>query len=91
MDFWYSGDIIRISVISNISRKQGNQVFYRYMYRVSHKKVYLFETSISQAPNIGQKKFSTRNKSMNILFQKREENIILVFWDIVDPLLILQK
>ena len=43
-----------------------------------------------------QKKFSPRNESMDILFQKqkiklREQNIILIFQDKVDPLLTLQK
>ena len=79
-------------------------IFY---YRVSHKKVYPFETHISsQAPNIAQKKFSTRNESMDILFSKiqiqyfvgflfleilREYDIILIFQDKVYPLLTLQK
>ena len=44
-------------------------------YRVSHKKVYLFKTSITQAPNIAQKKFGTRNESMDILFQKHKIRI----------------
>ena len=34
-----------------------------------------FLTSISQAPNIAQKKFSTRNESMDILFQKHKFKI----------------
>ena len=50
-------------------------MIYLAMYRVSHKKVYLFKTSISQAPNIPQKKFSTRNESMDILFQKHKFKI----------------
>ena len=41
-------------------------------YRVSHKKVYLLKTSISQAPYIAQKKFGTRNESIYILFQKQK-------------------
>ena len=45
-------------------------------YRVSRKKVYLFKTSTSQAPNITQKKFSTRNESMDILFQKHKFKIV---------------
>ena len=45
-------------------------------YQVSHKKVYLFKTSKSQAPNIAQKKFSTRNESMDILFQKHKFKIL---------------
>ena len=36
-------------------------------YRVSQKKVYLFQTSISQALNIAQNKLSTRNESMDVL------------------------
>ena len=46
-----------------------------YTYRVSQKKVYLFQTSISQAPNIAQKNFSTRNESMGILFQNHKSKI----------------
>ena len=44
-------------------------------YRVSRKKVYLFKISISQAPNIPQKKFNTRNEPMDILFQKHKIRI----------------
>ena len=43
-----------------------------HIYRVSHKKIYLFKTSISQAPNITQKKFSIGNESRDILFQKHK-------------------
>ena len=42
------------------------------LYRVSYKMFTFFKTSISQAPNIAQKKFSTRNESMDILFQKHK-------------------
>ena len=39
-------------------------------YRVSHNKVYLLNTPISQPPNIAQRLFSTRNLCLDITYQK---------------------
>ena len=75
MVFFVLHNFFRTMIASFYKENRSSALTDKTRYRVSHKKVYLFKTSISQAPNIAQKKFSTRNESMDILFQKHKFKI----------------